>query len=78
MFEFDLSFIYLKDKHLLLHKWLALNNPGAENFSEICGYVKVSISVSASGDEQVQINEDTAKVEDTDIMMSPSLNPTFY
>lgn len=60
MFEFDLSFIYLKDKHVLFHKWLALNNPGADNFAEICGYVKVSISVAATGDEQVQITEDKA------------------
>jgi len=34
-FDFDLSFIYLKDKHLLSHKWLALNNPGGENYAEI-------------------------------------------
>lgn len=51
MFELDLSFIYLKDNHVLESKWLALNNPGAENFSEICGYAKVSISVCATGDE---------------------------
>lgn len=78
MFEFDLSFIYLKEKHVLFHKWLALNNPGGENFAEICGYVKVSISVAASGDEQVQITDDTSGKEDPDILMSPSLNPTFY
>lgn len=78
LYEFDLSYIYLKDKHVLEHKWLALNNPGADNFAEICGYVKVSISVAATGDEQVQIVEDTAMIEDTDVLMSPSLNPTFY
>lgn len=57
MFEFDLSFIYLKDGHVLEHKWLALNNPGADNFAEIMGYVKVSIEVTATGDEQAQIKE---------------------
>ena len=77
-YEFDLSFIYLKKDHVLLHKWIALNNPGSENFAEICGYVKVSISVAATGDEQVQIKDDTSGVEDPDILMSPSLNPTFY
>ena len=50
-YDFDLSYIYLQDKHLLLHKWVALNNPEAENYSEICGYVKLSINVSATGDE---------------------------
>ena len=51
MFEFDLSFIYLKDEHVLKNQWLALNNPGADNYAEICGYVKVSVQVTATGDE---------------------------
>ena len=50
-FEFDLSYIYFMDKHLLSHKWLALNNPSGEDYSVIQAYVKVSISVSAEGDE---------------------------
>ena len=78
MYEFDLSYIYLKDEHLLKHKWLALNNPGADNYAEIMGYVKVSIQVSATGDEQSQIKEDDAELEDPDILMSPSLKPVFY
>lgn len=52
-FEFDMSYIYFMKDHVLLHKWLALSNPNAENFSEIAAYLKVSISVSAAGDEQV-------------------------
>lgn len=78
LYEFDLSYIYLKEKHLLLHKWVALNNPGADNYAEICGYVKLSIQVTATGDESVQIKEDEAEREDPDILMSPSLRPVFY
>ena len=77
-FDFDMSFIYFKKDHVLLHKWLALSNPAGENFSDITAYLKVSISVSASGDEQVQITEDEALEEDTDVLMSPALNPEFY
>ena len=42
-FDFDLNDIYLKDNHTLLHKWVALNNPEAEDYAEIKGQVKVSI-----------------------------------
>ena len=51
MYEFDISYIYFMDQHLLLHKWIALSDPSSENFNEVTGYLKLSISVAASGDE---------------------------
>ena len=75
-FEFDLSFIYFMKDHVMLHKWLALSNPHGD-FSAIAAYLKVSISVSCQGDEQTQICEDDGE-EDTNVMMSPALNPEFY
>ena len=51
LFEFDLSYIYFMKDHMLLHQWLALSNPNSDNYSEITGYIKVSISVVATGDE---------------------------
>ena len=53
MFDFDLSFIYNMKDHLMLHQWLALSNPNSENYSEITGYIKVSISIACTGDEQI-------------------------
>ena len=50
-FEFDMSYIYFMKDHVMLHQWLALSNPNSENFSEVTGYLKVSISVSCTGDE---------------------------
>jgi len=52
-FEFDLSYIYFMKDHLLLHRWIALSNPNGENYAEITGYLKISISIAASGDEQI-------------------------
>ena len=78
-FEFDMSWIYKKKDHVLLHKWLAFSNPNdPENYSKIQCYMKVSVSVACEGDEQIQIEDDTSPVEDTDVMMSPALNPKFY
>lgn len=63
----------------MLHKWIALSNPASENFNEVTGYLKLSISVAASGDEQVQITEDTAGDKDEEsVMMPPSIKPEFY
>lgn len=49
-----------------MHKWLALSNPSAPTFNEVTGYLKVSITIAATGDEQIQITEDhgTDKSED--------------
>lgn len=52
-YEFDLAYIYFQQKHALLHKWLALSNPDSETFNEVAGYLKVSISISTVGDEQI-------------------------
>ena len=40
----------MKD-HMLLHRWIALSDPSGDNFAEITGYLKISISIAASGDE---------------------------
>lgn len=63
-FDFDVSAIYFKQDHALLHKWIALSDPYGENYNEITGYLKVSISVTCTGDEAIQIEEDNGEVED--------------
>ena len=67
----------MKD-HSLLHKWLALSNPGSENYNEVAGYLKISISVSAAGDQQVQITDDNSTGNDDSVMMPPSIRPEYY
>jgi hypothetical protein len=52
-FELDMSFVYLREDHLLLHKWLAFSNPMGEDWAKIQCYAKVSISVSHEADTQV-------------------------
>ena len=53
MYEFDMASIYFKEKHALQHQWIALFNPGGEDFSEITGNLKISIAIQGPGDEQV-------------------------
>lgn len=50
-YDFDVAYIYFQQKHSLLHKWIALSNPESQNFNEVAGYLKLSISVSTVGDE---------------------------
>ena len=78
LFEFDLSFIYFRKNHVLMHQWVALSNPNSENYSDITAYMKVSISVAASGDEQVEITEEEGPGDERNVMMPPQLNPKFY
>lgn len=77
LYEFDLSYIYYMKDHVMLHKWLAFSNPNSENYSEITGYLKLSINVTCTGDESVQIEEDDGP-EDSNVLMPPSLNPRFF
>jgi len=63
-YEFDLSFIYLRKDHALMHKWLILSNPESEEFGKVTAYLKISITVCAEGDEQVPIEDDPNPSED--------------
>lgn len=53
VYEFDLAYIYFMKQHALFHKWIALSNPESENFNEVSGYLKLSITIAGSGDEQI-------------------------
>lgn len=78
-FEFDISYIYLRKDHTMLHQWVALSNPNSEDYSQITGYLKLSISVACTGDDQVEIKEDPGSGENDDnVLMPPQLNPKFY
>jgi hypothetical protein len=57
-YEFDLSYIYQMENHSLLHKWIILSNPESENYGEVTGQLKLSITICGEGDEQVGIEDD--------------------
>ena len=51
IYDFDVAFVYFMKKHTMFHQWVALSNPSSANFNEVTGYLKLSISVTATGDE---------------------------
>jgi hypothetical protein len=57
-YEFDMTYVYFKDKHAVHNQWVALMNPESENFSDIAGNLKVSIAIQGPGDEQVQLSDE--------------------
>ena len=78
-YDFDVAYVYFMKDHALLHKWVALSNPQSPNFNEVTGYLKISISISATGDKQLQITEDSGMDKsDEAILMPPSIRPEFY
>ena len=50
-YEFDISYIYLMKDHALMHKWVIMSNPESEDFGEVTGYLKLSITIACTGDE---------------------------
>ena len=76
-YEFDLSYIYLRKDHALMHKWLIMSNPESDDFGEVTGYLKISITVACEGDEQVAIEDDPNPGED-DVLQPPQIQPEFW
>jgi hypothetical protein len=76
-YAFDLAYIYMMKDHAMQHQWIAMSDPSSENFSEVTAYMKLSISVAAAGDEQIQLEEEVGSGNDK-VMMPPSIRPEFY
>jgi hypothetical protein len=71
--------VYFQPKHALFHQWVALSNPEGKDFNEITCYLKLSISVTGPGDEQISLNENSGldSNEEVEVMMPPSIKKEF-
>ena len=54
-YDMDLSYIYFKDKHAIFSQWIGISNPASKDFTELSGYLKISVSVIGPGDEQIPL-----------------------
>lgn len=66
VYEFDISSIYFQAKHTLFNSWIALSNPEGKDFNEITGYLKIAISITGPGDEQINLNDETGPTNSDD------------
>ena len=73
--EFDFEYIYSKEKHCIKNLWIALANPEANDITKINGYLKLSISITSTEDEKVELNPDPSK--DEDCMVPPQIKTTY-
>ena len=55
LYEMDMTYLYLLPNHTMLHQWLILSNPECEDYSELKGYLKVSISVLHEDDKAIDL-----------------------
>lgn len=54
-----------------------MSNPESENFGEVTGQLKISITVAGEGDEQIGIQDDP-NPELEEIIQPPQIKPKFY
>lgn len=50
-YEFDITSIYGRQDHALMHKWIVMSNPEGEEFGKVTAYLKLSITICGAGDE---------------------------
>ena len=73
--EFDFEYIYSKENHCIRNLWIALANPEAKDITKINGYLKLSISISSTEDDKVELNPDPSF--DSDCMLPPQIKTTY-
>ena len=54
-----------------------MSNPESEDFGEVTGFLKISITIAGSGDEQVPIEDDPNPTEE-EFIQPPQITPEFY
>ena len=73
----DLISAYFSEKHSILHRWMALTNM-QKNYDEVKGFIKFSINVIATGDDQTVLEDEKTKSnkngEDCRIQLPPLIN----
>ena len=74
-YELDLSYVYRKENHSLLHQWIALCNPESDNFQQVRGHLKLGICVQAEGDSDVDLTvKEKDESKDSDILLPPQVH----
>ena len=76
-YEFDLSYIYQMKDHAMMHKWIIMSNPESEDYGEVTGQLKLSVTICGEGDEQVGIQDDPHP-EKEEVIQPPQIKPEFY
>jgi len=79
-YEIDLSYIYFKEKHAIFNQWVGISNPTSQNFNELAGYLKISVSVIGPGDEQIPLT-DLSGLDHTEkevMLLPPHISLKYY
>jgi hypothetical protein len=76
-FDIDVAKIYSmsegKNKHVLMHQWMALINVDSVDPDDMKGFLKASISVEGPGDKAVKLQDDDPSTDESNVMMPPSI-----
>jgi len=73
--EFDFEYIYSKENHCIKNLWVALANPEAKDITKINGYLKLSINITSTEDEKVELNPDPNY--ESDFMLPPQIKTVY-
>lgn len=55
-FSLSINKIYSMENHAMRYQTIGLNNPESEDFTDISGYVTISVQVIGPGDEAIELN----------------------
>ena len=77
-FDIDVAKIYSmshgkKDKHVMMHQWMALINLKSVDPDDMKGFIKASISVEGPGDKAVKLQDDDPSKDESNVLMPPSI-----
>ena len=73
--EFDFEYIYSKENHCIKNLWIALANPEAKDITKINGYLKLSINITSTEDEKIELNPDPSY--ESDFMLPPQIKTVY-
>ena len=73
--EFDFEYIYSQNNHCIKNTWIALANPESKDITRINGYLKLSICITSTEDEKIELTPDINS--DSDCLIPPQIKTTY-
>jgi hypothetical protein len=68
---FEVSAVYSGKDHAVLHQWVALTKSSGENRETIQGYLRLGLSITGPGDQQIKL--DTTQCQTNESLVSPRI-----
>ncbi len=74
----DISSLYFREGHAILHQWVALTKSEGEDQAQVQGFLKLGVNLSGPDDSQAKLDLPALEKPENPILMPPVISTEFF